>query len=178
MRVDVRPVAELTSDEHDALKALTAAVYPPDVVARSPGRHLTWASPGYSVLVSAPDGELVAHVGIVIRKGFLDGTPARIGGIGSVKTHPDARNRGYATAGLKRAALALEAEHEVAFSLLVCQEHLLPFYGRLGWAEFTGRLLVEQPAGRTVFTVNRPMVLAGSTPAPRTGTIDLNGLPW
>jgi GNAT superfamily N-acetyltransferase len=178
MRVDVKPVSELSSEEHDALKALTAAVYPPDVVARSPGRHLAWTAPEYSVLVSAPDGELVAHVGIVVREGFLDGAPLRIGGIGSVKTHPEARNRGYATAGLQRASTVLQSEHAAAFSLLVCQDHLVPFYGRLGWAAFPGRLFVEQPGGRTLFTVNQPMVLAGLRPAPQEGAIDLNGLPW
>jgi hypothetical protein len=178
VRVDLKPVAELSSEERDALKALTAAVYPPDVVAASPGRHLTWAAPEYSVLIACPEGRLVAHVGIVVREGFLDDTPVRIGGIGGVKTHPSARGRGHATAGLRRAASALTADHRVAFSLLVCQDHLVPFYARLGWAAFSGRLLVEQPGGRTVFTVNRPMVLAGLRPAPREGTIDLDGPPW
>jgi hypothetical protein len=178
MRVDVKPVAKLSDDERAVLKALTAAVYPPEVSATSPGRHLTWASPDYSVLVSTPEGELVSHVGIVVRAGILDGAPVKIGGVGSVKTHPRAEGRGYASAGLRRAAAVLHADHQVAFSLLVCQEHLLPFYNRLGWLAFLGRLVVEQPTGRTVFSINRPMVLAGQRPAPQDGVIDLNGLPW
>ncbi len=66
----------------------------------------------------------------------------------------------------------------MAFSVLVCQEHLLPFYGRLGWLSFPGRLVVEQPNGPVVFTVNRPMVLPGWQPAPQDGVIDLRGFPW
>ena len=178
MRVDLKPVAKLSDDERAALKALTAAVYPPDVFAASPGRDLTWASPDYSVLVSNSEGELVSHVGIVVRAGSLNDTPVRIGGVGSVKTHPQAEGRGYASAGLRRAAAVLHHDHQVAFSLLVCQEHLLPFYGRLGWLTFSGRLVVEQPTGRTVFSINSPMVLAGQRPAPQDGVIDLNGLPW
>jgi nodulation protein A len=178
MRVELRLVAQLSDDERAALKALTAAVYPPDVVATRPGRHIQWASPDYSVLVSTPGGELVSHVGIVLRAGTLDGAAMKIGGVGSVKTHPRAEGRGYASAGLRRAATALREDHQVAFSLLVCQEHLLPFYNRLGWHTFSGRLVVEQPTGRTVFTINRPMVLSGLRSAPHDGTIDLNGLPW
>lgn len=178
MRVELKPVAALSAEERAALKALTAAVYPPELVATSPGRHFTWAPPEYCVLVSTPEGELVAHVGIVVRSGSLDGAPVTIGGIGSVKTHPRAQGHGYATAGLRRAATALHADHQVAFSLLVCRDHLLPFYGRLGWLTFPGRLVVEQPSGRTVFTVNRTMVLPGLRPAPQNGDIELNGLPW
>jgi GNAT superfamily N-acetyltransferase len=178
MRIDLKSVAMLDDDERAALKALTAAVYPPDVVAASPGRHVQWAPPDYSVLVFTPEGELVSYVGIVVRMGTLDGAAVKMGGVGSVKTHPRAQGRGYASAGLRRAATALHDDHQVAFSLLVCQEHLLPFYGRLGWLPFSGRLLVEQPTGSTVFTINRPMVLSGVSAAPRDGMIDLKGLPW
>ena len=76
------------------------------------------------------------------------------------------------------AAVYPPADHRVAFSLLVCQAHLLPFYGRLGWLPFPGRLVVEQPGGSIVFTVNCPMVLPGLCPAPQEGVIDLRGLPW
>jgi GNAT superfamily N-acetyltransferase len=178
MHIDLKPVATLGDNERAALKALTAAVYPPEVVAVSPGRHLQWAPPEYSVLVFTPEGVLVSHVGIVVRTGTLDGAAVKIGGIGSVKTHPRAQGRGYASAGLRLAATALHDDHCVAFSLLVCQEHLLPFYHRLGWLPFSGRLIVEQPTGPTVFTINRPMVLAGLSAAPQDGTIDLKGLPW
>ena len=178
MRLDLKPVVLLSDDERAALKALTAAVYPPEVVAASPGRHFQWARPDYSVLVSTPEGELVSHVGIVVRAGTLDGAPVKIGGVGSVKTHPRVEGRGYASAGLRRAATALNDDHQVAFSLLVCQEHLLPFYDRLGWLPFAGRLVVEQPTGHTVFTINRPMVLSGRHPTPQDGEIDLHGLPW
>jgi len=178
MRIDLKPVSTLDDDERAALKALTAAVYPPEVVAVSPGRHFRWASPNYSILGFTPEGELVSHVGIVVRTGTLDSVAVTIGGVGSVKTHPQAQGRGYASAGLRRAATALHDDHRVAFSLLVCQEHLLPFYSRLGWLPFAGRLLVEQPTGPTVFTINRPMVLAGLRAAPQDGMIDLKGLPW
>jgi GNAT superfamily N-acetyltransferase len=178
MRLDLKAATDLSDEERDALKALTAAVYPPEVVATSPGRFLQWAPSTWSVLVWTAAGQLVTHVGIVTREGRVDSLPVTIGGIGSVKTHPQARGKGYASAAMRCAATALNADHQVAFSLLVCQAHLLPFYGRLGWLPFPGRLIVEQPEGPIVFTLNRPMVLPGSRPAPQEGVIDLQGLPW
>jgi aminoglycoside 2'-N-acetyltransferase I len=178
MRIDLKPVATLDDDERAALKALTAAVYPPEVVAVSPGRHFQWAPPDYSILVFTPEGELVSHVGIVVRTGTLNGVAVKLGGVGSVKTHPRAQGHGYASAGLRRATTALHDDHHVAFSLLVCQEHLLPFYALLGGLPFAGRLIVEQRAGPTVFTINCPMVLSGLSAAPQDGIIDLKGLPW
>jgi aminoglycoside 2'-N-acetyltransferase I len=178
MRLDLKPVTDFSDGERDALKALTAAVYPPEVLATRPGRSFQWAPAQWSVLVWTAEGRLIAHVGIVAREGTLDGVPVKIGGIGGVKTHPQAQGRGYASAALRRAATTLHDDHHVAFSLLVCQEHLLPFYGRLGWLPFPGRLVVEQPSGPTVFTINRPMVLTGLCPAPQGGVIDLRGLPW
>jgi hypothetical protein len=178
MRLNLKRVNMLTEGERAALKALTQAVYPPDVLASSPGRHIRWAPADYSLLISAAGGELVSHVGIFVRRGTVDRVPAIIGGVGSVKTHPTAEGRGYATAGLRRAVAILDDEHHVDFSLLVCQDHLLPFYGRLGWLSFPGRLLVDQPSGQMVFTINRVMVRAGHRPAPANGTIDLQGPPW
>jgi predicted GNAT family N-acyltransferase len=178
MRLELKPVTELGEAERAALKALSAAVYPPQVVAASPGRDLTWAPPGYGVLVWDDAGSLVSYVGLLVRDGSVDGVAARIGGIGSVKTHPRVEGRGYASAGLRLAASALNDDHRVEFSLLVCRDHLLPFYNRFGWLAFPGRVFVEQPAGRVEFTINRPMVLAGRHAAPQDGTIDLNGPPW
>src|SRR5262249_20794623 len=94
VRLELKPVAALTGDERAALKALTAAVYPPAIAAASPGRHLAWAAPDYSLLIWSAEGELVSHVGLVVRAGSLDGVPVTIGGMGSVKTHPRAEGRG------------------------------------------------------------------------------------
>lgn len=178
MRLDLKPVEDFSAAERTALVALTAAVYPPGTAGVSAGSTIRWASPQHGVLVWSAEGELVAYVGLVIRAGALDGAPVRMGGVGSVKTHPRAEGRGYATAGLHRAAAALTDDHRVAFSLLVCREQLLGFYERLGWRLFAGRVLVEQPAGREEFTLNRAMVLPGRSPAPSDGLLDLEGPPW
>ena len=92
-------------------------------------------------------------------------------------THPAARRKGYAFAGIKR-AIEFFCEEGVAFGLLVCRPHLLGYYGRQGWRQFDGELLVRQQGERTGFVVNRVMTLAVRSAAPLTGTIDLLGPPW
>jgi hypothetical protein len=44
MRIDVRRVDELSGEERDALRDLSAAVYPAEVAAEWPGRLIEWAS--------------------------------------------------------------------------------------------------------------------------------------
>lgn len=178
MQLDVKPVAEQTPEEREALQALVAAVYPPGVPDSAPVEQIVWASPQWGVLVRDDRGCLVGYVGIVVREAAVDGQAVRIGGIGGVKTHPAARGRGYARAALRRAATFMADDLGAAFGLLVCREQLLPFYGGLGWRTFAGTFLVGQPGGTVPFTYNTPMVLPLRAPAPEAGTIDLCGLPW
>src|SRR5689334_21848563 len=110
MRIDVRPVAELTGEEQAALRALSAAVYPPDVSASWPGRVIEWAPAQWAVICWDDDGQALSHAGALVRDGQADDSPARIGGIGGVKTHPLARRRGLASQAIRR-ALDLFREH-------------------------------------------------------------------
>lgn len=176
MHLDLKAVADLTAAEQDARRALTLAVYPPGA-ASTAGEELTWASPQWAVLAWEGD-QLVAHVGIVVRDATLDGQSVKIGGIGSVKTHPAARGRGYAGQAIGQAAAFFAAESALAFALLVCRAPLVPFYGKLGWQPFGGTLLVEQPGGTVPFTANEVLTLPVHASAPQAGILDLRGLPW
>jgi len=179
LQLDIRIVAEQTKEEREALRALTMAVYPPAANAADPiQRQIAWASPERGILVWDDAGSLVGYVGIIARDAMLDGRTVRVGGIGSVETHPAARGQGYARAALGRAATFMADELGAAFGVLVCREELLPFYGGFGWQPFAGTLLVEQAGGRVPFTFNRPMTLPLRYPAPSEGTLDLCGLPW
>jgi predicted N-acetyltransferase YhbS len=172
----LKAVGDLTEAEEKARRALTRAVYPPSD-APAAGMELTWAAPQWALMVRE-GGDLVAHVGLIIRDATLDGRAVRIGGIGSVKTHPAARGQGHAGRALEQAASFFADDAALAFALLVCRTPLVPFYARLGWQSFSGTLLVEQPGGTVPFTANEVMTLPLHEPAPASGTIDLQGLPW
>jgi hypothetical protein len=172
------PVADLTEAERDALKTLGRVVYPPVVADAWPGRHLEWTPHQWGVFVRDGDGTLVSYVGIVVRSALLDGRPVRVGGVAGVKTHPAARRQGLAERAVGRAVEFFREQPDLAFALLVCEPHLVGYYGRLGWKEFFGRLLVTQRSTPTEFTFNRVMVIPGHGAAPAGGTIDLSGPPW
>jgi GNAT superfamily N-acetyltransferase len=171
-------MAELTDAARAELMSLSRAVYPPEVAAAWPGRHLEWAAPEWGVFVRAGDGALVSFVGIVVRDALRDGVAARVGGIGGVKTHPAARRQGFAGRAIGRAVEFFREQSDVEFALLVCEPHLMGYYGRLGWQEYSGRLLVRQYGEQAEFTFNRVMTLGVRSAGPTAGTIDLCGPPW
>lgn len=143
-------VADLSDADREALRVLSAAVYPPSDAEWS-GAKLEWAAAEWCVRVYGDDGALLSYVGLSVRDAKCDGRPVRVGGIGGVKTHPTARRRGLAARGMT-GAVEFFRDQGVGFALLVCGPHLLEYYGGLGWREFSGRL--------------------------RHGTIDLLGPPW
>jgi aminoglycoside 2'-N-acetyltransferase I len=170
--------ADLSETDRAALRALSEAVYPPADWADWPGRRIEWAPAEWCVRFFDEAGELASYVGVLVRLATLDGRPVVVGGIGGVKTHPAARGRGYAAAGLKRAVEYFRAEAGVGFGLLVCDPGLVGYYARLGWQEFDGRLVVRQHGATADFTFNRPMTIPVRSDAPVAGMLDLNGPPW
>ena len=155
---------------------LLEEVWSPEVVATLPWRDVVWARADKRVLVADERGDVVCHVGLFLREAIWDARPVRIGGIGGVATRADSRRHGLASSAMQRAAEAMRDEG-VDFGLLFCEPRHVAFYRRLGWRAFEGEVFAEQPQGRIRFDVTRPMVLDLAL-APRTGVLDLRGLPW
>jgi hypothetical protein len=170
-------VVELSEADRQALRALSEAVYPPGSSSSWPGRQIEWSPAEWCVRIHDDEGTLVSYVGVVLRDAEREGQPVRVGGIGGVKTHPAARRRGLAGIGLRRAIEFFHHEH-VDFGLLVCGPHLLDYYGKLGWREFDGRLLIRQHGAAAEFTFNRVMTYGVRSAPPTGGTVDLLGPPW
>jgi RimJ/RimL family protein N-acetyltransferase len=171
-------VADLADADRDDVRALSLAVYPPEQLTAWPGRHVEWSTPEWCVRVRDGAGSLVSYVGVYVREAEWDGRAVRVGGIGNVKTHPAARGRGMAALGIRRAVEFLREQPGVGFALLVCEPHLVGYYARLGWREFTGRLLVRQRGTAAEVTLNRVMTLDVRSEGPAAGAIDLCGPPW
>jgi GNAT superfamily N-acetyltransferase len=176
MRWSFQPVADLTTSEQSAVRELSRAVYPPEVVEAWPGRVIEWAGPQRCVI--GWDGDAAAcFVGMTLRDATWNDRPVLVGGIGNVKTHPAARGRGLATAAMGRAGDFFRA-NSVDFVLLVCEPGLVAFYERLGWRTFPGELLVSQRGETVPFTFNLCMTAPMWLTNPLTGTINLLGAPW
>ena len=171
-------IADLTAPEREALRALSAAVYPPNRSETWSGATLEWSPAEWCVRVHGERGAVDSYIGISLREAQLDDRPVRVGGIGGVKTHPSARRRGLAARGMQRAIDFFHEQPDVAFALLVCAPHLIDYYGAQGWREFSGQLLVRQHGATVPFTFNRVMTLGIRSAVPLAGTIDLQGPPW
>jgi len=157
---------------------LIAAVWPTHVVEKLSWRHVKWAHADLRVLIEAPSGGLVCHVGILFRTVNWNGRKFDAGGIGGVATRADRRGRGYASVALDAAIQTLKDEGSIDFAMLFCEPQLAPFYDARGWRPFEGDIYAEQPEkGRMPFTAIAPHVYK-IRQAPLKGTIDLCGLPW
>jgi aminoglycoside 2'-N-acetyltransferase I len=158
------------------VEPLEADVYPPEIMRDVLWRDVEWAHAARRVL--AWDGYLlVCHVGIYERVGMHDGSPARIAGIGGVMTRNGYRRRGFARAAMERAAGYMRGAVGADFGLLFCEQHNDRFYEGLGWTKFEGTTLAEQKGAATPFTIMGTQILKLKM-HPRSGTIDLCGLPW
>lgn len=178
MRWELRPVAELTAGEQEALRTLSSAVYPPEVAAVWPGRAIEWAPHQAAVVGWDAEGAALCYVGAVLREARWNDRAVKVGGIGGVKTHPAARGRGFAATAVRRALAFFHGQGDVDFGLLVCGQELVPFYERLGWRMFLGALLVTQKQATVPFMFNLPMTTPLGLQELLGGTIDLLGPPW
>lgn len=93
-------VAELPDADREQQIRLALAVYPNSDADWS-GRNLEWSEPEWCVQVRDLAGSLVSFVGVHCRDVLVDGHPVKVGGIGNVKTHPDARRQGFASEGIR-----------------------------------------------------------------------------
>lgn len=171
-------VADLSESDSEDIRRLSLAVYPPEQIIDWPERQVDWSIPEWCVRLRSEDGELLSFVGVYVRVAECDGLPLRLGGVGNVKTHPQARGQGLAAIGIQRAVEFFIAQPGIVFALLVCEPQLLGYYARLGWQEFGGRLLVRQQGISSDFTFNRVMIYSVRIEQSLPGTIDLCGLPW
>ncbi len=178
MQIVILPKNDLTSDQTQAVNTLRKAVYPPDGMADVPVRPIAWAEKTWSVLIWDNDDNLVSYIGALTRQATLNGRSVLMGGIGSVKTHPSARGRGYASGGLTQAAKFLVDQFKVDFSVLFCRKELLSYYQRLDWRVFEGDLIIAERSEKVKFTLNETMILNGRHVVPQHGILDICGMPW
>jgi GNAT superfamily N-acetyltransferase len=176
MRWELHQVADMTADEVSALRALSLAVYPPEVMAAWPGLAIEWEPAAWRI-IGWDGNEALCHIGVFLRDAKWNDRDVRVGGIGGVKTHPAARGRGFASTAI-RLAFDFFRKHNADFALLVCEPKLIAFYERLGWQTLPGKLLVMQRGATVPFTFNLCMTAPLQLAEPLTGVIDLLGPPW
>jgi GNAT superfamily N-acetyltransferase len=172
MEIEIRAASDLSEAEQKQVHDLVHKAFSgPD-----PYGYVAWSTVNWHVLVKV-EGEWVSHVGIVERVGTVAGRPVKLGGIGGVGTLPEWRRRGHAQVAMEKAEQFLRDELAIEFGLLICDQHMIPYYGKLGWQVVKGPLTFDQPQGKVMFPdVTMVLPCAGKEWPP--GVIDLCGLPW
>ena len=134
--------------------------------------------PQWNVLVRDSQGRIAVSVGILTRDIIVNGVLTLVGGVGRVMTETGEQAQSYAIAALQYAVAFLNEAYNVAFVFMICHSDLVPFYQRIGWQSFQGKLLVKRCRTTVPSTVHRPMLLSTYQEIPQNGVIDLCGLPW
>src|SRR5262249_2321899 len=153
------------------------AIWPAEVVATLPWRDVGWANPDRRLLGFNRHNEIIGHAAIFVRKATWNDRAVNIGGIGGVATREESRRKGGGSTLVQRALKEIDETHHADFGLLFCEPRHAPLYASLGWHPFKGRVFVMQPDGRGPFTVTDPYIFDLKM-APRTGVLDLCGMPW
>jgi len=173
-RIETRP----GDASWEQARPLFEAVWPAELRATFSWAHVVWANAEQRILVWNHADELVCHVGMHLRQAKWGGANVTVGGIGGVITRADSRKRGHASAAIGVAIGHVQQDDGGAdFALLFCEPHNFAFYRGLGWRQFAGEVFAQQPAGRVRFDVMAPFVFDLRL-SPRSGTLDLCGLPW
>jgi len=93
--------------------------------------------------VAVADGRIVGYVRIFERRMLVRGVPVAAGGIGSVATHPDARESGVASAVMRD---AIDEMRRGGFALSFLFTGITPFYERLGYRVVREPRIAADPA--------------------------------
>jgi len=123
------------------------------------------------------DDRLAGALEIVTREVRAGTESARVAGIGGVKTRPEFRLRGVASAMLAAAAQLMRDRLDVEFGLLICQHRVAPVYQKAGWIQVTGPTNFAQPSGIVTYPYDTMVLKLGAREWPG-GPIDLCGYPW
>jgi predicted N-acetyltransferase YhbS len=168
----------LTDAHAEEIRALQQAAFPQTEEFRTQ-RH--WHTP-----IAADDcwvgarveGRLIGSVCVMFRTVSTAIGDLRIGGIGNVCSHPDARGLGAAKACMRAAGAIIEATCD--FGLLGCGDVVLAFYAGLGWSKIDNEVIWTDADGHRQAHDPNVMILPGTRPLAQwpDGTIDLNGPNW
>lgn len=166
-------------DSRTAIQPLFARVYPEPVLREVSWRNVMSASADERLVVSDATGVIVVAAGLVFRTGRLLDHAVRIGGIGGVMVAPERQRQGLGRSIMIAAHDVLRSRSKLQFGLLFCESHNLSFYRGIGWQAFDGRIRIEQPSGPVEdYAVMSALTIDLAGTAPRSGPLDLCGLPW
>lgn len=135
-----------------------------------------WATPKIAVMKYQKD-EIFSFYNIIEREITIDGSNVKAIGINNVITSPAYRGNNYAFNLLKETQQEILDKLKAEVGLLLCAEHMLPYYSRLNWCSVDCPVYFEKD-GRSTQWMAYTMLLDNSGKFLSPNHIDINGLPW
>lgn len=186
MEIDLRLWSELAQADLAEYEALLDTVAPQDELDRKISGRLTWApvDPAMTWVVRVRhEGRLVSCVALILRDVLAGTKQLRAAGIRGLRTHPEHRRRGFATAAMERATDFILQELRPDLAILLSSVMAVPFYERLGWGTIEGPVHCEQREGRVCYSdvIPEAPVMALLPPGAEfllAGEVDLGGFPF
>jgi predicted GNAT family N-acyltransferase len=172
-KLDIRRFDQLSAEEYAVISRWLSVVF------ANSDYGYQWAEPDWCVqLFDAHKRELISYLKIVEREARVgESVAVKLAGIGDVMTRDEWRGRGYAEQLMRHAANFICDQIKADFGLLICKQHHVLYYRKLGWREVKGPLVFDQPSGKVAFK-HVTMVLPCQSRKWPEGVIDLCGLPW
>ena len=172
IEIVVKPANQLTEQEDRELDELSHLAFSQD----HHEEDILWSEANWYIFVKVR-GIIRSQVEIIERTGLVNGRLVKLGGIGGVATTPEWQRRGLSSLAMQKAFIYIKDTLGVEFGILICGDHRVSFYKRLGWQVIEGPLFFYQPGGRRK-NDGVTMILPCSVAVWPAGEIDLCGLPF
>lgn len=170
---------ELTPQVEAAIRQALVKCFPKDAEFFSHSRAWHGSAPAFSAIVLECD-EVIAHLGVVLRRVTVGGTPVEVAGIQNVGVLPEHRGRGLCREMLA-AAMDEALRRDIDFGLLFCVAETIPVYERCGWQRLLDRPVVRVDSDsqeKPLVEGNLPMWLPLEKGEVPIGEIHLGGNDW
>lgn len=172
---------DLTAHDRGNIRRLLIAAYPQ--YAELWAQCDFWGGPAeHRLLMLDHTGRLVAHLGFAKRLILVGDQAVTIAGIGAVAVLPDMQGQQVGRRLLQRLQQILRDDVPVSFGFLQCRDAVVDFYIKAGLTRVQQLVRSFDPDHRRWQTDDAAaMILPAGQPVqdwPRSGLIDLMGMPW
>jgi len=172
---------DLSAHDRHNIRRLLIAAYPQ--YAELWSLRDFWGGPAeYRLLLLDLSGRLIAHLGFARRLIRVGDQTVMIGGIGAVAVLPDMQGQRLGRHLMQRLHVILQNDTPVSFGFLQCRDAVVDFYAKAGLTRVKQLVRSFDPDHRRWQTDDAAAMILPARSSledwPRSGVIDLMGMPW
>jgi len=141
-------------------------------------RRYQWADPDWMAIANL-NREIVSFAGLLARMITMDERQVKIAGVNNAVTPQEHRGKGYASALLSHAYEFMFKDLRAEHALLLCRDHLVEFYEKLGWYKISCPVQFTKPdSTKEIWVANAMLYTPANEARISPKFVDLRGYPW